>query len=183
MFEQFGHILYGCGAYQVEEIEKHKTYVAIHSEAEKREKWCRGSYKVTMLDGGEEFECECGQFAHMGLLCSHVLKVLDYICAKEIPAKHIVKRWTKDARDVLPAHLVQYQKDSMQNNPFSYRHFAMYMHAMELVRLGDTSVEAYNQLMDLFKSNLSVMMPYAENRDGLGLEDMIMTKEALNQAA
>ena len=60
MFEQFGHILYECGAYQVEEIERHKTYVAIHSEAEKREKWCRLSYKVTMLDGGEEFDCECG---------------------------------------------------------------------------------------------------------------------------
>lgn len=28
-----------------------------------------------MLDGSEEFECEGGQFAHMGLLCSHVLKV------------------------------------------------------------------------------------------------------------
>lgn len=44
-----------------------------------------------MLDEGNEFECECGQFAHMGLLCRHVLKVLDFIRAKEIPAKHIVK--------------------------------------------------------------------------------------------
>lgn len=25
--------------------------------------------------GGGEFDCECGQFAHMGLLCCHVLKV------------------------------------------------------------------------------------------------------------
>ncbi|KAE8803381.1 Protein FAR1-RELATED SEQUENCE 5 [Hordeum vulgare] len=83
-----------------EEIEKHKTYVAIHSEAEKMEKWCRVSYKVTMLDCGQEFDYECDQFAHMGLLCSHVLEVLDFIRAKEIPAKHIVKRWMKDARDV-----------------------------------------------------------------------------------
>ena len=60
MFEHFGHILYKCGVYQVEEIEKYKTYVGIHSEAENREKWCRLSYKVTMLDGGEEFDCECG---------------------------------------------------------------------------------------------------------------------------
>lgn len=75
MFEQFGHILYECRAYQVEEIEKHKTYMAIHSEAEKREKWCRVSYKVTILDGGDEFDCECGQFPHMGLLCSHILKL------------------------------------------------------------------------------------------------------------
>lgn len=36
MFKQFGHILYECGAYQVEEIEKHKLYVAVHSEAKKK---------------------------------------------------------------------------------------------------------------------------------------------------
>ena len=95
----------------------------------------------------------------------------------------------------------------MQNNPFSYRHFTMYMHAMELVRLGDTSVEAYNRLMAQFKSNLIVMLqfekiidttetyqqayerlvalfqhcakemkPFAEIRDGLGLEDRIADK-------
>lgn len=99
--------------------------------------------------GATEFGCECAQFAHKGLLCSHVLKVLDFIGAKEIPAKHVVKRWMRDARDVLPPHLTQYQKDSMQNNPFSYRHFTMYMHRMEFVRLGDTSV-AHNRLMELF---------------------------------
>lgn len=58
----------------------------------------------------------------------------------------------------------------MQNNPFSYRHFTVYMHTMELVRLGDISVEAYNRLMELFKSNLAVMLPYIEVSDGLGLE-------------
>ncbi|KAM3366755.1 hypothetical protein ACQJBY_015845 [Aegilops geniculata] len=102
MFEQIGHILHECGAYQVEEIEKHKLYVAIHDEAEKRENWCRVSSTVKMLDGSNEFECECGQFEHMGLLCCHVLKVLDFIRAKEISAKHILKRWTNDARDILP---------------------------------------------------------------------------------
>lgn len=47
MFEHFGHILYECGAYQVEEIEKHKTYIVIYSEAEKREKCLKIPYKVT----------------------------------------------------------------------------------------------------------------------------------------
>lgn len=56
MFEQFGHIIYECGAYQVEEVEKGKTYVAIHTNAARREKWCRISYKVTVLDGGQEFD-------------------------------------------------------------------------------------------------------------------------------
>lgn len=85
----------------------------------------------------------------------------------------------KDAQDILPAHLTQYQKDNMQNNPFSYRHFTMYMHAMELVGLGDTSVDAYNRLMELFKSNLTVMLPYAEVGDGLGLEDRLADKGAV----
>ena len=54
--------------------------------------------------GATEFDYECAQFAHKGLSCSHVLKVLDFIGPKEIPAKHVVKRWMRDARDVLPSH-------------------------------------------------------------------------------
>lgn len=52
-----------------------ELYVVVHTEAERRGKWCRVSYKVHVLDGQDGFDCECGQFAHMGLLCSHVLKV------------------------------------------------------------------------------------------------------------
>uniref|UniRef100_A0A8R7PH03 Protein FAR1-RELATED SEQUENCE n=1 Tax=Triticum urartu TaxID=4572 RepID=A0A8R7PH03_TRIUA len=173
MFEQFGHILYECGAYQVEELEKGKLYLAIHTDAARREKWCRVSYKVAILEGGDEYDCECGQFAHMGLLCSHVVKVLDFIRVTEIPQKHIVKRWTRDARDILPAHLTQYQRDNAHNNPFSFRHFNMYMHAMELVRMGDASVEAYGKFMTLIKDCLVQMEPFLEIRDGLGLEDRI----------
>lgn len=51
-------------------------FCRIHTDADRREKWCRTSYKVTVVDGGEEFDCDSGQFAHMGLLSSHVLKVI-----------------------------------------------------------------------------------------------------------
>lgn len=50
------------------------------------------------------------------------VQVLDFIRVKEIPKKHIVKRWTRDAIDILPAHLMQYQ-DKAQENPFSFRNF------------------------------------------------------------
>ena len=173
MLEQFGHILYECGAYKVEEIEKGKEYVAIHTDVARREKWCRTSYKVTVVEGGEEFDCECGQFAHMGLLCSHILKVLDFIRVTEIPKKHIVKRWTRGVRDVLPAHLMQYQRDNAHENPFSFRHFNMYMQAMELVRMGDSSVAAYERLTSLFNHCAAEMKPYTDVRDGLGLEDRL----------
>uniref|UniRef100_A0A453CFQ7 SWIM-type domain-containing protein n=1 Tax=Aegilops tauschii subsp. strangulata TaxID=200361 RepID=A0A453CFQ7_AEGTS len=72
MFEQFGENLFKGRAYQVEEIVKH---IARHNDAEKCEKWRVVDYKVTMLDDGEWFECECGQFTHMGMVCCHALKV------------------------------------------------------------------------------------------------------------
>lgn len=149
------------------------AYVAIHTDAARRGKWCRTTYKVTVLEGEEEFDCECGQFAHMGLLCSHVLKVLDFIRVTEIPKKHIVKRWTRDAEDILPPHLTQYQRDNARDNPFSFRHFNMYMQAMELVRLGDSSVQAYEHLISLFMRCAAEMKPFMEVRDGLGLEDRL----------
>lgn len=81
-------------------------------------------------------------------------KVLDFIRVTEIPKKHILKRWTKDAMDILPPHLAQYQKDHAQQNPFSYRHFNMHMHPVELVRMGVCSVKAYDHLISLFKNVL-----------------------------
>ncbi|XP_044416013.1 uncharacterized protein [Triticum aestivum] len=109
----------------------------------------------------------------MGLLCSHILKFLDFIRVTEIPKKHIVKRWTRDARDILPAHLMQYQRDNAQENPFCFRHFNMYMQAMELVRMGDSSVAAYEHLISLFKHCAEEMKPFTDVRDGLGLEDRL----------
>ena len=49
----------------------------------------------------------------------------------EIPKHHIVKRWTRDARDILPEHLVQYQKDNLVNLSFTCRHATLYLKAMK----------------------------------------------------
>ncbi|KAM3346365.1 hypothetical protein ACQJBY_020749 [Aegilops geniculata] len=48
-------------------------------------------------------------------------------------------------------------------------HLSMYMHTMELVRLGDTSVDAYDRPIALFKSNVADV----ETCEGLGLEDRL----------
>lgn len=49
----------------------------------------------------------------------------------------------------------------------------MYIRALELVRLGDASVEAYETLMRLLDQAMSVMEPFDKCRDGLGLEDRV----------
>jgi hypothetical protein len=96
---------------------------------------------------------------------------MDYLGVEEIPKRHILKRWTRDARDVLPVHLEVYQNDHASSRSFTYRHSLLYRKALELVRLGDASAEAYEKLDSLFDSNLSIMTPYDSMRDGLGLED------------
>ena len=67
---------YESGYYEVEELEKNKLYTATHCQAEKREKCIRVVFQVKILDGGLEFNCECGHFSHVGMLCCNVLKVL-----------------------------------------------------------------------------------------------------------
>ena len=42
------------------------------------------------------------------------------------------------------------------------------------VRLGDTSVEAYDRLISLFKNCMVEMQAFVEIRNGLGLEDSIL---------
>jgi hypothetical protein len=96
---------------------------------------------------------------------------MDYVGIAEIPKRHILKRWTRDARDVLPPHLRHYQRDEAKGRPVTYRHSTLYILAMELVRLGDASSEAYEKLVMLFKENLAIMAPFENARDGLGLED------------
>jgi hypothetical protein len=95
---------------------------------------------------------------------------MDYVGVTEIPSKHILKRWTRDARDVLPDHLRHYQRDQVKGKEVTYRHCSLYIMAMELVRLGDSSADAYEKCAALFKENLVALAPYENQRDGLGLE-------------
>lgn len=47
-----------------------------------------------------------------------IAQVMDVLNLAEILKKHIVKRCTKDARDILPGHLVHYYKDEAMNQSF-----------------------------------------------------------------
>lgn len=100
-----------------------------------------------------------------------MLKVMDVLGFTEIPQEMIVKRWTRDARDILPPHLQVYQRDHAGSRTMTHRHTALYVHAMELVRLGDACVEAYERGMKILKDGIASLAEFEEQRDGLGLED------------
>ena len=90
---------------------------------------------------------------------------------EEIPKHHIVKRWTRNARDIRPGHLIQYQKDNSQNQSFTWRHATLYVKAMEVVRTGDASAASYDHVNAGLDALLQSGAAIAEKRDGLAFED------------
>ncbi|XBH55291.1 hypothetical protein VPH35_077404 [Triticum aestivum] len=183
MFEEFGRLLLEGTAYNVTEVERMKKYITTHNNAAKREKWSRVEYEVTINDDKSIFTCECGQFEHTRMLCCHALRVMEILHLDEIPKHHILKRWTRDARDILPDHLVQYQKDKAHNLSFTCRHARLYFKAMEVVRMGDASTACYEHMHAGLDSLLRSGAPLAVTRDGLAFEDRLIQNGNGCQAA
>uniref|UniRef100_A0A8R7Q1J7 SWIM-type domain-containing protein n=2 Tax=Triticum urartu TaxID=4572 RepID=A0A8R7Q1J7_TRIUA len=148
MFEIFGGILYESGSYGVEEIIPKQKYMVTHVKAEKREKWFKCRYEVNVFDNLGYFSCICGLFEHMGMVCCHSLQVMNVLRLREIPHRHILKRWSIHGRDNLPDHLKHYQQDMGPPDAPTYRHSALYITALEVVKMGDRNLEAYKFMLD-----------------------------------
>ncbi|KAK8939271.1 Protein FAR1-RELATED SEQUENCE 5 [Platanthera zijinensis] len=58
-----------------------------------------GEYKVIYHPFLQTTSCQCMMYETFGILCSHILKVLDIIDIKLVSDKYILKRWTRKARD------------------------------------------------------------------------------------
>lgn len=107
----------------------------------------------------------------MDMPCCNMLKVMDVLGFTEIPKHLVVKRWARDVRDILPPHLQVYQRDHAGSRTMTHRHTALYVHAMELVRLGDACVESYERGMQIIKDDIVTLAQYEDQRGGLALED------------
>uniref|UniRef100_A0A8R7PPC4 SWIM-type domain-containing protein n=1 Tax=Triticum urartu TaxID=4572 RepID=A0A8R7PPC4_TRIUA len=169
MFELFGKSLYYSGSYYIEELVPRSEYLATHVKAESREKWYKSRYKVVVSEFIYFFSCECGLFEHMGIICCHALKVMTVLGLNEIPRKHIMKRWTVDARDILPEHLKHYQKDVGLPDCSTFRHNAMYISALELVMMGDSNLEAFDYVMSGLAELKKGALPLSNLKDGMSL--------------
>uniref|UniRef100_A0ACD5Z7C3 Uncharacterized protein n=1 Tax=Avena sativa TaxID=4498 RepID=A0ACD5Z7C3_AVESA len=147
MFEMFGSFLFASGSYTMEELIPKRKYIATHQNWEKREKYLKSVFEIELSPDGELYTYECGLFEHMGMVCCHIIKVMTELRLQEIPKRHIMKRWTLDARDILPDHLRHYQKDNGMHETHTFRHSKMYIAALELVKMGDMNVAAYDVVM------------------------------------
>ncbi|XP_037409885.1 uncharacterized protein LOC119272519 isoform X1 [Triticum dicoccoides] len=61
-----------------------------------------------------------------------------------------MKRWTRDARDMLPEDLRCYQKDSSVQISKTFRHNIAYMKALELVKLANSGVPSFQHAIMRF---------------------------------
>ncbi|KAE8783966.1 Protein FAR1-RELATED SEQUENCE 5 [Hordeum vulgare] len=171
MFEKFGEMLYECGSYVLTEVVARCEYIAVHVKKASRDKWSKNQFLVRVSEPVDEFNCECGMFQHFGMVCSHALKVMVHLGLQEVPAKHVLKRWTKDARDILPQEFLRYQKDQGPLKYSSRRHNNLHLLCLEIVRLGDSNVDSYDIAMEHLRNVKTLLEPVAAIRDGMGLSD------------
>ncbi|XP_050241953.1 protein FAR1-RELATED SEQUENCE 5-like [Quercus robur] len=85
---------------------------------------CEGSRQHTVTSSNGLITCSCKNFEFVGIMCSHILKVLDEMKIKlMIPEQFILKRWTKNARagTVLDIHECEVQSDPKLEMRARYR--------------------------------------------------------------
>jgi hypothetical protein len=102
-------------------------------------------------------------------------QIMVHLGVEKIPTKHILKRWTVDAEDVLPSNLVHYQQDRGRTKLVSTRHSRLYLKALELVKIGESNIASYAAAMDVLVEGLLGVAPLSLVKDGLA-ENELATK-------
>jgi len=111
---------------------------------------------------------------------SLLVQVLIQFGIHEIPRKHIIKRWTINARDILPPHLEHYQKDKGALHSQTLRHLNLYLSALEVVKLGDSNVKAYEVALKHLMQAKEELQELAAEKDGLALTDQLVVQNQCN---
>ena len=108
------------------------------------------------------------------------MQVLIHLGVRKIPRFHVMKRWTVDARDNSPLHLLHYQKDQGPPRLSSYRHTALHLTVLEFVQLGDSNVDAFDRAMDILIAGKAELTVLAAVKDGKSLVDQTQIGESAN---
>ncbi|XP_043699982.1 protein FAR1-RELATED SEQUENCE 5-like [Telopea speciosissima] len=62
-------------------------------------------YKVECNPSEFIFECSCKKFESFGILCCHIMKIMERLDIKVILEAYILNRWTRGARKMIVAHI------------------------------------------------------------------------------
>jgi hypothetical protein len=51
------------------------VFMVVHDKAKRRERWAKVEFSVRVHDAGGFFECDCGLYSHLGIVCCHTIRV------------------------------------------------------------------------------------------------------------
>ncbi|TVU41835.1 hypothetical protein EJB05_15390, partial [Eragrostis curvula] len=169
MFKKFDESIFLSGSYVVDEKEKGKAYLARYIRSDRQDMWSQVEFEVTIRAEDGAVVCECGLGEHMGMPCCHAVKVMIHLGMQEIPAGNIVKRWTMNARDVLPAHLIEYDMDKAARSSQLIRRSLLYVLALDMVKLGGSSAEAFETTMSGLHQLKQELFEHHQAMDDFGM--------------
>lgn len=90
---------------------------------------------------------------------------------KSIPEPMVLQRWTRRATSVVPPHLAEYGQSNPALLAQTYRHSALFVAALELVKLGDSNVESFHVAMACISDGKAKLAEVSKAKDGLGLAE------------
>lgn len=65
------------------------------------QKYGERDYNVHADKDAGTYSCNCCKFERDGVLCCHLLRVMEHIGVYEIPQRYVLRRWTWDSEDDL----------------------------------------------------------------------------------
>lgn len=108
------------------------------------------TFEVCIKDEGQLVTCDCGMFDHVGMLCCHSIKVLLRNDILKLPAKNILKRWTKWAKESFPEHLPLVPRQPTEDE-YSHRRNVLYIAATELLNDRSVVMNLYDKTLQMFR--------------------------------
>ena len=83
----------------------------------------------------------------------------------KVPKAHILKRWTRKARDLLPGELRCYQQDTLCMESMTYRHTYLYVNAIEVVQDGNKDLGAFDIATQYIKKAQKKLREYYKAKE------------------
>lgn len=112
---------------------------------------CGNDYEksmVTLCASNLNVSCSCQMFEFEGLLCRHVLRVLQILDVREIPSRYILHRWTRNAeygivRDV--------ESGGTSQEPKALMLWSLRETACKYIEAGSASLEKYKLAYEIMR--------------------------------
>ncbi|CAN6233845.1 unnamed protein product [Urochloa humidicola] len=151
-------------SYVVHQGHKLDEFTVQHVRPDIVEKYRRSEFKVKCLNNGATYSCDCGLSEHVGLLCCHVLRVFIHLGVSEIPEAHIMQRWTRNARDLVPLNLRVHNYKPQSDYTKLLQQSRIHGKALELARKGNHDYGTYEIGMKYLQLALKEIEEYIEEQ-------------------